>query len=278
MLRRVLTAAIGLPILIAVIILGLPWLTLLVGAVALLGIFEFMDLARKRGLKPFTPLAVVWTLAFVGTGYFVASGDLERVALGYAFVAGLLASLLWAFFARVRRRPDEDNGDPKENVALEWGYTVGGAIYVGWFLSYVLLLRGLFHGWQWVMVMLIGTFATDTAAFLAGRAIGRHKMAPVLSPGKTWEGATAGMLGALIAVPLLAYGLGIDMAVWKGLALGALVGLFAQAGDMVESMLKRLSGAKDSGKILPGHGGFLDRLDSVVFNIVVVYYFAIWIS
>ncbi len=265
MLRRILTAVIGLPILIAIIILGLPWLTLLVGAIALLATLEFLALAQKRDLEPFAPLALVWTLAFIVTGHFIATGDLGRITLSYAFAAGLLASFLWAFFARGR-----------QNLTLDWGYTVGGAIYVGWFLSYALLLRGLDHGWQWVLLMLIGTFATDTFAFLVGKAVGRHKMVPSISPGKTWEGAAAGLAAAMIAVPLLSSVLGIDMAVWKAVLLGVLVGVLAQVGDLVESMLKRLSRAKDSGKILPGHGGFLDRLDSVVFNIVIVYYFAIW--
>ena len=267
MRSRLLTATVGLPILVAVVWLGLPWMTVLVGVVTVLGVQEFMVLARQRGVEPFGLLAVVWALGFIGTAHFIADGPLTRTHLSYAFSAGLGASLVWILLDR--RRP---------TLFLDWSYTALGTIYVGWFLSFAILLRGLDQGWEWVLVMLLGTFATDTFAFFTGRIAGRHHMVPTISPGKTWEGGAGGLLAALVAVPLMSWGFDLGLALWQAILLGGFMGVFAQVGDVVESFFKRLSAAKDSGAILPGHGGILDRLDSVVFNIVVVYYFAIWVT
>ncbi len=266
MLYRVLTAIVGLPLLLLVVRFGLPWLSILVGIVAVLGVAEFSRLALQRGLRPLTPFAMVWALAFVATGHLIADGPLTRVALLPVFGAGLVMSLAWLFWRR-----------PLGSVLLDWSYTAGAAIYLGWFLSHALLLRGIEEGWQWLFLMLLGTFATDTGAFFVGKALGKRALAPTISPGKTWEGAGGGFVGGVGAILLLSFLMGMDMAIWQAVLLGALVSLIAQVGDLVESYLKRLSGAKDAGSIIPGHGGILDRLDSVVFNLVVVYYFALWI-
>ncbi len=120
------------------------------------------------------------------------------------------------------------------------------------------------------------TFATDTAAFFVGRSIGKRKLAPKISPSKTWEGAVGGMLGAVAAALAAKYAMGLDVSAAVAGALGVLMGVWGQIGDLSESKLKRLTGVKDSGWIIPGHGGVLDRLDSIVFNLVLVYYFVIW--
>ncbi len=264
---RILTAVVGLPVLILAILFGFPWLSILVGIVALIGVQEVAGLASQRGLRPFVLLTVAWVMGFVVAGHFIADGLLTRAYLSYTFGTGLAASLIWATLNR--RRP---------TIVLDWSYTTVGAIYVGWFLSHALLLRGLAQGWQWVLIMLIGTFVTDTSAFFVGKAIGKHRMIPSISPGKTWEGAVGGFIGAVLAVPFMSWGFGISIATWQAVLLGGLIGIFAQVGDVVESIFKRLSDVKDSGRILPGHGGILDRLDSVVFNIVIVYYFAVWVT
>ena len=135
-------------------------------------------------------------------------------------------------------------------------------------------LRGLDDGRNWVFLALATTFASDTTAFFVGRALGRHKLAPAISPGKTWEGAIAGVIAAIIVSLFFTRLLPISYV--QALTLGLLVSIFGQLGDLVESLLKRNMGVKDSGKLFPGHGGALDRLDSVVFASVVVYYYVIW--
>ena len=128
-------------------------------------------------------------------------------------------------------------------------------------------------GLEWLLFALLTTFATDTGAFFVGRAIGRHRMAPTISPGKTWEGAVGGFvsaLGAGAAVAVVA-----ELPLWVALAVAAGVGVAGQIGDLMESRLKRAAGAKDAGSLLPGHGGLLDRLDSLVLTIPLVYYQAV---
>lgn len=128
----------------------------------------------------------------------------------------------------------------------------------------------------WISFALIVTFSTDTAAFFVGKAIGKRPLAPAVSPNKTLEGAIGGALAALVSALVSAAALSID-APWAAVALlGILLGVVGQAGDLFESKLKRLSGVKESGRLLPGHGGILDRLDSIVFNLAVVYYFVLW--
>jgi len=137
------------------------------------------------------------------------------------------------------------------------------------------------YGWDgrdWVLLALFSTFAVDTTAYFTGRAFGRHKLAPAISPAKTWEGAVGGLVGAIAAVVILALILEepLDIGYGKLVVIGFLVGVFAQLGDLAESKLKRIMGVKESGSLIPGHGGILDRLDSVVFTGVVVYYCLRW--
>ena len=123
------------------------------------------------------------------------------------------------------------------------------------------------------------TFASDTTAFFIGRAVGRFPLAPRISPGKTWEGAIAGIFGAIIISLFftLPTTLGLPIGYLSAILLGILVSIFGQLGDLVESLLKRNIGVKESSDLIPGHGGFLDRMDSVVFAGIVVYYYVIWV-
>jgi phosphatidate cytidylyltransferase len=126
--------------------------------------------------------------------------------------------------------------------------------------------------------MIIGVFSTDTFAFLAGKTFGKHKLAPIISPGKTIEGSLVGLLAGIITVMLASFILKLNLDIWQSLLLGFLIGIFSQIGDLIESLLKRLSKVKNSGHLLPGHGGILDRIDSIVLNAIIVYYFAIWVT
>jgi len=258
--KRVITGLWGIPLLIAAVWFDkpLPWFTVLVAIWGVLAVFEFYKLAAGAKLQPLTYFGLIWALLFILSPHF-----------SYDFLIPLLLTsavvlpLIW-LLGRAK----------KEGAFLGWAWTLGGILYIGWLLSYFVALRGLEDGRNWVFFALFTTFASDTAAFFVGRALGRHKLAPRVSPGKTWEGTIAGVFGAII-VSLL-FTMLIPISYWQAIVLGILVSIFGQLGDLTESLLKRNMGVKDSGRLIPGHGGFLDRIDSVVFTGVVVYYYVIW--
>jgi phosphatidate cytidylyltransferase len=169
----------------------------------------------------------------------------------------------------------------REKAFRDWAWTIVGALYVGWMLSYWLNLRGLEDGRNWVCLAMLTTFANDTGAYFIGRARGKHKLAPAVSPAKTWEGAIGGLVSAILAAMVVAVILSLispfTIKYWQIILLGFLVSLFAQLGDLVESLLKRNMGVKESGNLLPGHGGILDRFDSLMFVGAVIYYYAVWV-
>lgn len=168
----------------------------------------------------------------------------------------------------------------------DWALTLAGAYYTGGLLSYYILLHRLntpsvgggilgaplTPGAAWVFFVLIITWCQDTAAFFVGRTIGRHPMAPIVSPAKTWEGAIGGFLAsvtaAVLAVPLL----GLPIGYLKAALLGAMGGIVGPIGDLSESLIKRRIGLKDMSNLIPGHGGILDRADSMLFTAPVLYY------
>jgi phosphatidate cytidylyltransferase len=167
-----------------------------------------------------------------------------------------------------------------------WALTLAGAIYIGWLLSHFILLRGLRTplsssiftplgiqpGAAWVYMVLAITFIQDTAAYFVGRSMGRHKMAPLLSPKKTWEGAAGGLVGSvttsLVCIPLL----GLPLTLGAGIVIGLVGGVVGPLGDLAESLIKRQVGLKDAGSIIPGHGGVLDRADSLLFTVPTLFY------
>ncbi len=254
--RRIASAVIGIPLLLLLVWLGGIWLTALAIVAALLGLQEFYRLSGvfRRWLQQ----APGFLLAII----LVLNGRWPTVWPLLPVVAGLLLLLL------------SHVGSPKS--ARPWLLTLAGPLYVGATMAYAVLLRNIDQGMGWLLLALLGTFAVDTSAYFVGRAIGRHRMAPKISPGKTWEGAIAGMTGGVGATFLLVAVLSLPLVLWKTAVLGAGIGVIAQAGDLLESALKRSARAKEAGWLIPGHGGILDRMDSIVFNLVLVYHFGTW--
>ena len=264
--KRVITAVCGVPLLIAIIWFGEPWFTLLVAIWGLLAAFEFYRMVAASKMSPLTCFGLIWTLLFILSPHFDyahLNAHLIPLLLSSAVLISLISLLL-------RRQ--------KEGAFIGWAWTMGGILYIGWLLSYFVALRGLDAGRNWVFFAFFITFASDTAAFFVGRALGKHHLAPHISPGKTWEGAIAGVFGAIIVSLLFTIPtpLHLPLAYWQAILLGLLVSVFGQLGDLVESLLKRNMGVKESGKLIPGHGGVLDRIDSVVFAGIVVYYYVLW--
>ncbi len=259
--KRVITALWGIPLLIAAIWFDkpIPWFTILVAIWGLLAVLEFYKLVNTSKVPPLTYFGLIWTLLFILSPHF--NHDLVTPLL---LTSAVILSLIWLL-----RHPQ------KEGAFIGWAWTVAGILYVGWLLSYLVALRGLDNGRDWVFLAMFTTFGSDTTAFFVGRALGKHHFAPHISPGKTWEGAVAGVLGSIIVSLVLVNLLSLPLGYGGAIFLGLLVSIFGQLGDLVESLLKRNMGVKDSSRLIPGHGGFLDRMDSIVFAGIVVYYYVV---
>ncbi len=265
--HRVITAAVGVPLVILAIWFGdpWPWFSLLIAAAALAGTYEFYHMANFDRREPLIYLGLLWALALVLSPHY-RSPDVLPIVITATMLISLICLLC---------RPS------KERAFHNWAWTIVGALYVGWMLSYWLNLRGLEDGRNWVYLAMLTTFANDTGAFFIGRARGKHRLAPAISAAKTWEGALGGLMCAILGAMVIATALNLispfTFRYWQIILLGFLVGLFAQLGDLVESSLKRNMGVKESGNLLPGHGGILDRFDSLIFVGAVVYYYVIWV-
>lgn len=218
----------------------------------------------------------------IGTIY-AASGLRVSRGAGALLAAGLVAR--WAIAPEYRDWVDLAIGVVAAYTLLRqlwhprmygrfasWGLALASAVYAGGLLGFVVLLRGLPEGFWWVALALAVTWAYDTFGYLVGRGLGRHGFMTHISPRKTWEGVAGGLLAVIIVVGAFAPVLGY--AWWLAVPLGLLWSLAAQAGDLVASMLKRDTGQKDSGRLIPGHGGMLDRLDALLFVAPAVFAFA----
>jgi phosphatidate cytidylyltransferase len=258
--QRVLSALVLLPLIFLIIWFGGPAYSLLVTAVAALGALEFFSM---KGLSTRHPLTL---FGLVGVLLFILVAHVEESYTAPLLTAVVALSLIWLLFR-----------SPVKGAATNWAWTLAGIIYIGWLMSHFIPLRELEGGREWVLFVVLATFATDTTAFFVGKMWGRHSLAMKVSSGKTREGAVGGFLGAIAASLILALLLGIAIPYWQTVILGALIGIFAPLGDLAESMLKRSTGLKDSGTLIPGHGGLLDRLDSILFTVVVVYYYVTWV-
>lgn len=258
--QRIITAAIGLPFLVIIVWLGEPWFTLLIALGAILGNIEFYRLTIPGKAQNFAYFGLPWCLLFVISPHFKNTATIPIL-----ITLTVVLSSIWFLFL------------PRREAALSnWAWTITGVFYTGWLLSYWVELKNLPDGSYWVLLALFATFATDTSAFFVGKTWGKHLLAPKTSPGKTWEGAIGGGLGAIATSLILSLIFPLHINLWQVLLLGFFISLFAQLGDLVESLLKRNAGVKDSGKLIPGHGGVLDRIDSIIFSGVVVYYYVVW--
>ena len=261
--KRIITVLWGIPLLIITIWFDkpLPWFTVLLAIWGLLAVFEFYRLVAAAKVPPLTCFGLIWTLLFILSPHFN-----YHLLMPLLLTSIVILPLIWLIL-----RPQ------KEPAFASWVWTVAGILYVGWLLSHLVALRGLDAGRDWVFFVFFITFASDTSAFFVGKALGKHHLIPRISPDKTWEGAIAGVFGAIIAGLVLVTLLSLPLSYWQAILLGLAVSIFGQFGDLVESLFKRNMGVKESGRSIPGHGGFLDRIDSVVFAGIVVYYYVVWV-
>ena len=254
---RILSAFVILGIVIGLILAGTYGAYLLALLLGGLALWEFIGLSEGMGSR-----APAWLLFPLGV-FFIYSGTVLKdisvtLVLSLALVGGLAAFLVV----------------PGRRQGLgRWAMGMAGALYIGMpFNYYLLLYTSKPHGLVWALFTIFAVVACDAAALLVGSRLGRHPFFATISPKKTVEGAIAGVLGS-IAVMLIGVSAVIGLSPLHAIALGLLVGVSAQVGDLVESQMKRIAEVKDSSNLIPGHGGVLDRLDSILFPPILVYFY-----
>lgn len=266
-MKRVLTAIVLVPLVLWLVFKGPIWLvSLVVCAVAELALWEYLSLADALGAK--TPR--IAAMIGVAVLFYV---NFERPG----FVAPVLGAITLALLIVCAFR------SPLNRVLPDAGSSVFGVLYIGWTLTTLPLLFAQEDGSSLLVYLLFVVWAGDVAALYIGRTWGRRKLAPAISPGKSWEGSLASLCGSVgitalllwISAVLLAHGIGVldypgSWGMWLGLSV--LLNIAAQVGDLVESALKRGAGVKDSGSMLPGHGGVLDRIDALLIAAPVLWY------
>ena len=276
--QRWLTALIVIPIVLIFAGIG-GWAAFIaVAFVVTTTMLELHNMLSHAGYRPITWMSFALSFLFLIAAMF----PLQRLVI---LEVGLSCALLISFPCFFLRKD-------LSGVVTDWALTLAVPLYLGWSMSFFLLLRGYelpvvhFPGaaWLilprscwWLLVTLLGVWGFDSAAFFTGRYLGRHKLAPHISPGKTWEGVAGGLVLSVLAALLFSVvPLGVPW--YLAVLLGVLVGVAAVVGDLGESLIKRQTHVKDSGQIMPGHGGLLDRIDSLLFAVVVVYLFALLVG
>jgi len=280
--QRALTAVVGIPLLLVIICLGSWYLGAVVLLLSLLGLTEFFRLSTACGLRPnrwvghlagtlIIALTVIESVEFPDQGFLAEWALSDRLVL--VFVLAVLA--LFVHQVLVVAEPV---------TVANVGATMLGVIYIPFLFSYLIRIRSLSlepmwlpgAGWTvssgacWLALVIAACWAEDTAAYMVGKALGRHKLCPKISPGKTIEGAVAALAVALAVA--LALGNWFGLSLRLGAILGITVGVAGQLGDLSKSILKRQAEVKDSGAVIPGHGGVLDRFDSLLFSAPLTFY------
>jgi phosphatidate cytidylyltransferase len=259
MLRtRLATAAIALPAL-WLIVWKLPD-ALFAGfimAVAAMGLFEYFTMALPEHAAE-RVAGVLWGLVIAG-GVAARRPELWGAGLALAVIGGLAFPLV--------------HTEDLRSATHRLGLALLGVLYVGFFAPHFVLLRA--QDWRWVLFTVYVAMGSDSGGYFAGRAFGRHKLAPAISPSKTVEGALGALGGAIVIASICRLAFFELLGGSEAILLGLAISVLAQFGDLCESALKRAFGAKDSGWIIPGHGGILDRLDSLLFPVVFTYYYAV---
>lgn len=295
MLRtRLLTAAVMAPIILGIVLLGEPWLSLLIGVAAFLALVELVALLDAAGFQPPQVLTMLVGVAITAAGLVSVNDDSVGGILVTLLAAldppGLVAAsvvagvLVLAAAAFIR-------GDPRSGF-VTWAMSSFGAAYVGLLMPMIALvahiaapggsaatpvgLLGMGSGVAWTLMLVLVVWGYDTGAYLVGRMVGRTHLVEHISPSKTVEGLVGGLVVATLGAGVGAALAGLEP--WHPLVIGPLVGLAAQAGDLAESLLKRAADRKESGFLIPGHGGVLDRADSFMFAAPVLAGYAVLVA
>ena len=251
---RMLVGAVLLPAVLGLVYLGGWWLWALALVAGLIALHELYRMTR--------PLRPVVLAGFAGTVLTLLGAELGGVPW---MTAGFVATVLVAFVLK-------GFSETRQSLTVSVAVTVLGVAWIGLGLAHALLLRSIpDHGRLAVFTVLLAVFAADAVAYFTGMLIGRHKLAPTISPGKTWEGLAGGTVTAIL-VPFFALYHQHFLTVGESIALGAVLAVVAPLGDLFESAVKRDMNVKDTGRLLAGHGGMLDRVDALLFASIASYY------
>jgi phosphatidate cytidylyltransferase len=272
-MSRIITAVILLPFLIASILVSWlqPLFVVLAAAAMVLGLYEFYLLAGKKGIKADAAAGYLAAVALFIIFYFATPNPMQDRLDVQSLVLVLLIFITGTLIAATFRAA------PFEKMIASAGATILGVLYVVLLGGHLVAVRTGFpqklsaHLLSFFFLVLMGS---DVGAYYVGRAIGRHKLAPKISPGKTWEGVAGGVVAGLALAAVAHFWFFRELPLKWALPLAVVMTTLGILGDLTESAIKRGSGAKDAAKILPGHGGALDRLDSLLFNAPLLYYFA----
>ena len=262
MITRTLTTLIAVPIILACIYFGgIPFLVLILG-LALIAVNEFYNLMMKKGFFPAYYVGNIITVFFVVFAYYALKRNWEPAHSAILTLAAAAAMISGIFLKR------------EKDTLVDVAVTVLGMIYVGWFLSYLFFIRSLTEHGGYLFFLVFTVWAMDIAAYFIGGYFGRKRLFPSISPKKTWEGAIAGFIVCLIAAAI--FSKTAELEIRHALILGILIGVVGQISDLIESLIKRDAGVKDSSHIIPGHGGVLDRIDSLILTAPLMYYYVVY--
>lgn len=283
MLKRIITAVILIPVIVALVYLGPAWLVAIVAAVvALLAMREFFKLSAQMGLRGLSLWTMLCAALLFYSQWLSGMEEVQRLGPGTEIISNVgmgryvSVSVVFLIFLFGAALISTASRVAIADVLPAIAASSAALIFVAWPFSYLARMDGMLPaGPVLVLFALAIVWAGDTVAYFTGKSIGRTKMAPALSPGKTWEGAVGNIIGSLIVGYFFARWQSGDLAAW--LITAALANIAGQIGDLLESSYKRGAGVKDSGAMLPGHGGMLDRVDSLIFAAPVVWLAAGWL-
>jgi phosphatidate cytidylyltransferase len=256
-LKRFISALVWAPLLLGLSYLGGVYIAVLVSILTILALLEFLNIVKHLRIKVWYTLVIIFTVIW-----------LLNMFIGYKeWMMPILICWLIIIFGRLAMQYPEVNLE-------EASYNLLGMIYPVAFFSYLYLLRQLPQGIIWTFFVFFLVWSTDTFAYLIGKGFGRNPLAPKVSPNKTVEGSVGGLLGCLIVGLIFRFWMS-EVSFLHTIILSLIVGIVGQIGDLFESSLKRSAGIKDSGTLIPGHGGILDRSDSLIFVLPIIYYYIV---
>jgi len=263
MSKRILTVIIGIPIIFVCTYFGGWSFFFLVTLIALFALNEFYNLMLKKGYSPSYLVGSCVTVFFTWfTTFTLKHPNWEPYAIGI-----LTTAIIVTFSAGIFLKKAQDS-------TVNASITLLGILYIGWMISYLILIRQLNPYGHYLFFLMIAIWACDTTAYVVGTNFGKIKLSPYISPNKTVEGSIAGFVVSVIAASFFSWMIGMNMV--HGIILGMIIGIVSQISDLVESLIKRDAGVKDSSNLIPGHGGVLDRMDSFILTAPIMYYYLSW--